>query len=670
MKIFRKLLAAIASGTVLVTMLAAPAFSGEWSGDDDQHSGTNKEGRWQTVYPTSSQTAFERYERALYWSNNAENFLREYRGMSPAQIQVCKDAEFIWFWGYEDGKHIAPNGNTHKTRLPTQATSKWGRAASSSEWNAWLTYGTKLFPQWHQGRMSIICASDSWLEREVTEREYEYRTVDAGRIDLKGAVSLQTSIAPGIGFSNEFGEHALQTQSLTDRTPYGKLYDEIKAGKHDSKSHAQLKNMIQTAISQSDPNGQKPASLWAELSAQNRAAMAEGGILNVTERHMTAPVELSKSQRQRRYRDITYRVKPDGSKTVKNRSKWSSWRDHGAEREHMRPLAESSMRTHAFFQMLSVRCNVDGFRGLNQSVNGFEVSSDTDYETTMVGFTPTQKTSSPTPMLGNSGHSSPVLAATGKLDFYTAECDFTCKPPTQSEDEIDTENTILLGSSGESNSLAFVRDNQPRSIKVPVGVPEIEGTNVTAVSPVQTIVERWGDSTPNVRGGGGRFTMNAVNSDGNKTKLFTGNDNLQVHNDRKLETGSNAEVSILNDVFSEFTVQADWASNPDRPTVLRTGHVYEANVETGVPSYLRTGGSNRSVTNTRTSHVVTEDSTIYSRCMTQFGNGERSYSSSDLVEHTGSGKEYSPLKFDFSEKAPEDYSDLLVIDFLRNVSDR
>jgi hypothetical protein len=668
MKIFKKLLAAIASGTVLVTMLTAPAFGGEWSGDDDQHSGTNREGRWQTVYPTASQTAFERYERALYWSNNAEHFLREYRGMSPAQVQICKDAEFIWFWGYEDGKHIAPNGNTNNTRLPTRATSPWGRAASSSEWNAWMTYGTKLYPQWHQGRMSIICASDSWLESEVTEREYEYRTQEVDRIDLEGVVTLHTSIEPGIGFSNEFGEHALQAQSLTDRTAYGKLYDEIKAGKHDDKSHAQLKNMIQTAISQSDPKGQTPASLWAELSDANRASMAEGGVLNVTERHMKAPVELSKSQRQRRYRNITYRVKPDGSKTVKNRSSWSSWRDYGAEREHMRPLEESSIRTHAFFQMLSVRCNVDDFRALTQTINGFEVSPDTDYETTMVGFSPTQKTSSPTPILGNASHSNSAIAATGTVNFFTAECDLSCKPSTPSEDE--TEDSVLLGSHGESNSLAFVRDNQPKSITVPVAVPETTGTNIASVTPVQTVVERWGDSTPNVRGGGSRFTMNAVSSDGDKTRLFTGNDNLRVHNDRRLSPGSNAGVSILDDVFSEFTVQADWASLKDRPVVLRTGHVYEADVQTGVPSYLRTGGSNRTVTNTRTSHVVVEDSTVHSRCMTQFGNGDRSYSSSDLVERTGSGKEYSALEFDFSEKAPEDYADLLVIDFLRNVSER
>ncbi|WP_156837346.1 hypothetical protein [Nesterenkonia alba] len=135
--------------------------------------------------------------------------------MSEGMIQICRNADFLWYWGHYPAQngltHMDANFNTNNTPLPTEASSSLGRAANSEEWDAWMNTGRHRFgTAWQDGRMDMICASNAWLNREITVTESETREQDRS-IQRTGVAYLSADIAPGIDFSGDIGDVARQT---------------------------------------------------------------------------------------------------------------------------------------------------------------------------------------------------------------------------------------------------------------------------------------------------------------------------------------------------------------------------------------------------------------------------------------------------------------------------
>lgn len=681
------LLAGAAIGVFMAVGLSAPAHaSGDWGGSEGEVGGNMPSGQWHTIYPGNGQSAWERYSSrvASAYTSNPASFLRDYRNMNEGMIQICRNADFIWWWGYDPSiqglTHLAANGNTHNTSLPTQASNRNGRAANSEEWTAWLQTGQTFFnyngsTSWQQGRMDMICANDSWMSREVTVPETENRVQDVDPIERTGVAFMSSNISPGINFSGDIGDTSLEHQNLTNRTPYGEIVQEVANGEWDSRSHSALLTAVDRALDESDPfASSSPASVNTALTSRNQRALSEGGVLNVTESHRMQPIELERSQDQRRSREVTYRCGPGESPSAGecdriSATPWSSWANVGDLNEDgARAGNLESFRSHGAFQILGVRCNAEDFNLLANEVDGLETySGGTGQNFSGGAYTPTQNLSngsSPRWTFGNPNHSNEVLAATGTLNFYTRECNTQCLMDdveaisiNSAEDGRSVNDVIgdVRGSDGytantERNDLidfgeglGLLANNNETYFDFTVPNVRQNGGIVDA-TPVQTVVERWDGGSLGVTQENGTFAMRAYSNNGaDNTRLFRGDDDIRIRNDGSFTAGHNSTVSVLDGIHNVFGVQGNWATDSDAPEVVNVSYVYEIDLRTSTPTAVRTGGaSGASGTYGRVSGNSVHTNTIYSRCFT---DGARSISSVGLPNNRSesevTGAEYS-----------------------------
>lgn len=471
-------------------------------------------------------------------------------------------------------------------------------------------------------------------------------------------------------------------------------------------------------------NGSAP---WVRLTEQNQIAFAEGGVLNVMQREQRGQIRIpaveQTSERTRDRREVWlvyedgrqershYEIRNPSTRQWEERSStsnfgWSEW-----SRSYTMgnvTTSRESYRASDFFQMLSVKCNVEDFERLLEEVDGTvskEYIADSagtdryrnDPQFSGIIYTDTQNLRngrSPSRGLGaGSGNMS------NDIEFYTKECNFQCEYASSENPthRIDGSNPGSFAdavganpTSGERfgyrsggatlNELTFVSNNESNPMELRATQPRASSSiSLTGFSnngvPTRTIVSRWSEGTPGVTTDDGTFTMRAFDDNGDAAgndrthgRLFRGNDNITLRHDQgSPRAASSSTVEILDGAYNKFDVRGNWASTSDRPETISVAWGYEANIQSVFNHWVRPGGGNEMRTRGSGGNTVTTGN--YGRCHAEFRNGDFALNE-HLNETTGVGVDYESIQDDLGISSDSNHSNNLILRFTNQVAER
>lgn len=659
---------------------------------------------WHTVGTTSNKTAFQRLFEDGYrghWGRTQQahmRFLRNFHNMTTSEINICRQSNYIWYFGNGRGAHMAGTGGNSGRWNPLSAGSRQygiSRGNVNTQWQEFRSY--EGFGSIWGGTTTIICPApgeNPWADSYETEirRETQTRTRgDSNERTFSSVAMKQVDIAPGIGFSGRFGEHTLHNQTSVEYTPFGELWQEIRRGEHNNTSRSSLIRQIERAIERTESSGSSTSSPWLMLSQQNQNAFAEGGVLNVTERERRAQIRLpSTSTTERRVGTYEVRTYSDGT-VERDRTNWGNWESVSTSNPNPRGNNVQSFRNPSFFQMISVTCNPEQFESIVAGKRGVEIieSNRNDSEYSAVAYSRSRNSIPSAPDFGRGSGN-----ATNNINFYTKECPLQCVDNGDShvvdgsdqgsfDDGLDGSigrdgdgERFGPGANGGSdqNSLTFGRDNRPHPLELQVPTPSTSSSSVNSVGndgrPVRTVVTRSSEGTPGVDpSAGGVFTMEPVNDRGavGDSMFRSSGNNPNMRNDRPASTRANSDtVEVLEGAYNKFNVKSDWASEEENPEVLNVGWSFEVETQSRFHNWVRPGADSG---NRVRGGATPETRTTYGRCQAEFSDAGNFDLQSHLNDNTGANVRYTAPQ-NTSVGPGRDRSNNLALDFTRQVGER
>lgn len=692
--------------------------AGAGSGDSGGGGGWGAITRWnyvntwqQLVDSTYMLSNMRNHEPSLPNKEAAADYFVESSSGGRGLLNMCKGPNLvrIYYLGASGGIPIKPNTAT--------GTFRWTNPAGGDPVDQ---YAGSL-----NGRgVYVICVIDPVESRTHTEYDYRDRT---GQNEVSftsdyawsTAVTAELNTAAGvdpIGVNNLHDQDAVTVQS-----DFGRQYDDVTGGNGNYNSKV---TAIQNAISAD--NSKEHATVT--LDAQNRAGLAEGGVLSVSEMTRRATITLSQSWSETRSRSVTCNYNRGSSTPLPGTCSygdWSSWTEDAGSRSHSVQKQMETQPNTGFFQLLSVHCNPTELNALTTRLTAlggtYEIVSQatnvTGQTTTVLRTQHYDDRSQALNLRRILGADSSSLSAevrrTGQLGFYDKECDAQCISNPIGSGASSTNgatsnvgittnsiaNEALLGGAelvkgsdrANANYFEIFRNNDSNRINVNVWYPnpanqelkygstfpnQAGSGNVTipAAAPVSTTVTRWAEGTPGTvtTDAGGLFGINAVRGS-TTTPLFTSNTgNPSTQTNFGTNTYQSPNSATLAGFYRTFDVRSTWASEKDRPQILNIKWEYRPTVWTRFPSSLGFTAHNNSAQLVATT-PVTVDQAIDVRCYAQFGTNDRNLGlGSRVAASTGSGTTNN-LDRGLVETPSGDNSWVtpsnLVIKFVRGVSE-
>lgn len=464
------------------------------------------------------------------------------------------------------------------------------------------------------------------------------------------------------------------------------------------------KNTIKTKLENAiKKDKDTPKNLTINMTNTNQKAFADGGVVNVIKNQQTRKINLSdnrtgeinftncskgkKTEAQKKANEL---FKKDNMTigeinaaitTIKTTYGCSASNPTGKTTLTMTSPDPKTAKPVAFWQMISVHCNKEGFEKLYNSVDGATIIDTGDVSKGISAVMHSkQYEKAPSKLdFGAAGTES------GNVAFYDKECPFECTadPTTASASKNGAKNNVvnnigakfttteisnLYGAKSggvNGNLLTFFRDNVEKVIDVDLWYPVAGGNgvvNYNGKKAVTTTITRSADGTPSLTGAeGGKFTMNAI-SGSTKTQLFTGSGNPKTQKNWNTATDSTSVSEILKGQYTKFDVAASWASEAGKPQVLNFKWEFNPPVSTVIPATSIGFNANNSK-NVGTTKTVSRN--IEGKCYANFGT-EKSNNTVDLFqEATGTGTTNTLDVGPIGNNKGSDVSTNLIINFVR-----
>jgi len=561
--------AAVGIGLILALTgaTAAQAYSGGAGAGSGGGGGGG--GSWGAITRWNYVDTWSQLENAKYMvSNNgsADQYVRSSSG-GQALLDICKGPNLvrIYYLGADGGIPIKPSSGT--------GVFPWTNPAGGDGPDQWAAS--------QNGRgVYVICVADA-TER-ITKTETESRALENSET-VTGAYSWSTAVNPEVVDSSGkdlIGVDNLNPQSTSKTTNFGKLFDSIAtSGSGDFRGKlAQFRDAI------SKDAGESHSSL--DLNESNKAGLAEGGVLSVSEFTRNATAVLKQSWRETRTRTATcdYVAGSNGTTLADpancEYSPWSDFVEDSGSRNHAITKNMGTQANTGFWQIVSVHCNPDeltaalaayGREGVDYSIVSQTVTDNAITTVLWTSKVSQRPTANGAKLFGVA--TSPVtdaaLRRTGEVGFYDKECSTQCTTSSDGELGASTLNGGLINITSESNApqegalggaksgdtisnyFEMFRDNEQRTIIINGAYPQLSSGALDRhiQAPISTTVTLWHDgtlpanqtlnvaegqagypstgSTPDTSPAGGQLSVWAVadargGGTATRTQLFTG----------------------------------------------------------------------------------------------------------------------------------------------------
>lgn len=410
-----------------------------------------------------------------------------------------------------------------------------------------------------------------------------------------------------VGGKDPIGKNNLHAQAGTAKiTNFGKLYDSINLKLKDPTfkwtpaTIANYRNQLAAAVAKDKAAG----CTSVQLDAANKAGMAEGGVLNLYQQSQLATIKLNTSTTLTTVKVCNYVQKWNSTTNAYDPATSTCTTTQSSTTSGAGSIAQDTLKNTAFWQLLSVHCNLTQLKALLAATPGASTiaTGDSTQGTSAMVQSPIYKVQPQMLDFGDQWNSNKAKAASGKLAFYNKECPVDCTPDKKnagastanggkSNVNGTTVSKVNKGKYGavsggvNTNKFEFFRDNTAHQLNVDVWFPRSTGVvSYNGAAPLSTTVTRWAQGTPSIDGtSGGTFKMSTTNG---KTNLFTDNVAAKPNKNWDVQTWNNpTSVSMLG-LERSFTVQADWASDANRPQVLNFKWEYAPTVSTQLPATL------------------------------------------------------------------------------------
>lgn len=524
------------------------------------------------------------------------------------------------------------------------------------------------------------------------------------------------------GKADPIGDVNLNNQSSTFRTHYGRVWDEYKAastapGANTRDLVGEFKDRFTRAKALDAQADAGRAQV--ELNEGNRAGLAEGGILNVSEHGRMARASVSTQSRSYevwrcgfvRYSQTGWQS-ANGCGRVTGTMNWNNlpadsiwnlptsakWSNRGSVNPNpsnatswtayasvINPSTETQ-KNFGFWQIISAHCNEAGLTALKAALGGDLTKLDSgDGTTNISGLYRTKhyaERPSVLPLGQNHSSLSSAQRDTAKLGFYDKECPFDCTASSSSSAGASAVNGAInnVGNSGtktpkglfgaksndnfNGNYFELFRDNTERTIRPDVWYPtNTKGVSYSGEAPKTTLITRWSGGTPKL---GTEFNA-YVGTGSSKKSIFDVENTTAQPNQKNWDAAGEFKRSTAfqsKGLVSDVTVQSTWASDVNKPQALQFAWEYAPSVTSKVPSTLGFAQGN----NVSLGGSVNRATTVDGRCWGEFGTTAQAGlndNKTKLRANTGTGTTtaFSTNNGDFNNR------NNLVMNFIRGTSE-
>lgn len=695
-KVMVSAVALAASITVVAPTAAFAADGGDTGGGTGGGSsgGSQRGAQWASIAYAKPGKAYDKFiDKAGYRKSHTDKQIKKRVG----DINICKRSNVIWYIKSESNWTFNYDGATHGKRWNGSGTienpkTKYNRGPTDAEVRAF-----KIWDKEENGKIvnkkpgyTIIC-SGAFAMPDKTRKTTSKKSDTKGKKPYTATepYSFSTEIKPqsiGKNGSDPIGgkKNQLETQkSKTKMTNYGNLIKELKKTKGKGLKPADVKKKVKAALDKD----KKLDHMQLDLSPNNKAGMAEGGILNVYENSMKATVTAREF------------VTTSTTTTCIYTQKWNMKKGkYDKETKKCSDKKEKTSKTSVstnpptqgpggFWQMLAVHCNKVEFDALAKAIGEDRIVQQGDSAKGIAAMIHTKKYAQQPSKdkldFGSESNPNKAKAATGKIGFFDKECPFDCTPSLDTKDGASDKNgaTKNVESTGKvtkdgkygatsekhtNNFFEFFRDNEEKSVSVDVWYPK-SNSNVkySGAAPLSTTIVRDPNGTPGVSGTeGGKFTMKTKSG----KELFK--KDAETTNQKNWENGkefSNSNATLLKGLHREFLVKATWASDTGKPQVINTKWEYKADVSSNILANEVGFGVKGAQEKGKTAKVSTP---IEGKCYSNFGTQDQFDTTELFHKNTGtdSTNELDKNIIEKSEK-PSEKKTNLVFNFVRSTTE-
>lgn len=620
---------------------------------------------WASVSSAGGVSAYTKFIQTNGWSQwFAESQVQQRVG----NLGVCQNSDVIWFlmgpqvWAYNFQGYPSWYSSPVIAGTIENPRSLWGPGPTAAQYQHFISWddGIGGHRRWNSGAWNspvytIVCSYATWRDPiSRTESSSSIRSSSQTETFTKPyswSTEVKRQELAGDGGKDPIGADNLHDQAESQKSAFGAFWDKVNSSP--PMSPTALKNGVNTAIAQDASSNHAVV----DLDAQNKAGMAEGGILNFNENTQYATVSATEVTNITTVTNCTYvRNWNSGAGAYNPETKSCSSYDQAPQVIRTSSATKGTLENTGFWQMLSVHCNLDEFKALLASDSSLKEIQTPNISNKMSGVVVTKKYDSqpasarsldfaPTavPMKGVA-MPDPAKVRTGQIGFYDKECPFDCTNSKATADGASANNgaTTNVGAPGavsnkvNSNSFEFFRDNAPKDIAVDTWYPiSNNGVSYKGDAPLTTTVTRDVNGTPSLDGsGGGKFAMKS-SKDG--TTLFTGTATA-VNTQKNWDTSkfSGPMATILNGLHNKFTVQSTWASDAGKPQAFNFKWEYAPNVSSGIPLTGVGFGPNSTQ---QTGKIGLVSGPIQGKCYTYFGTPANPDMTALFGSNTGTGTE-------------------------------
>lgn len=651
--------ALLAIGLVSGSVTAASATTGGGTGGGGS-TGQQSGFYWASVSSSSAGTAYNQF---LSKTGLTRSFAESQVSQRVGNTSVCQNSDVIWFlmgpqiWAYNFQGY--PTWYTHwmfrgSIQYPT---SLYGPGPTAAQYQHFIDWdngigGKRRFNQGMNGSYgyTIVC---SYATYRPTTTRYSYPTPRVVSTPTEAKFtepySWTTEITrqplAGDGGKDPIGANNLHNQLVDKKSNFGLLWDSLQNSS--TRTPQQLKDAVNTALDKD----KTLAHGTTALDDDNKAGMAEGGVLNVKEQTLYATVQTNE------VKTVTTPIRCVHTATWNSglgryNAETTSCSDMPSSTTYTRSTTKTTgtQQNTGFWQMLAVHCNQAEFNALLASDSSLQKITTPDSTNAISGSVITKNYGTQPAKLdfGDSTNTNAAKAKTGKLAFFDKECPFDCTPDaTSSGASTNNGATGNVGSAGSvlpalfgatsngsnTNAFEFFRDNAAKNVKVDTWYPKaVNGVTYGGEAPITTTITRDPNGTPSLTGSsGGKFTMNSAKGDA----LFTGSStNVATQKNWDSSTYSGSNATILKGLHNSFNLKATWASDAGKPHAFNFKWEYAPTVTTTVPlSSIGFGALSTQNSGTKGAAATT----IEGKCYSWFGTTTSSSTVAEFGANTGTG---------------------------------
>lgn len=643
-KIFTTAILAIGlvSGSAVVASADATGGGTGGGGSTGQQNGFY----WASVSSSSAGTAYNQFISKAGWSRATTE--REVT-TRVGNISVCQNSDVIWFlmgpqvWAYNFQGYPTWPSNPITAGTIQSPRSLYGPLPTAAQYQHFIDWdnGVGQMRRDNPGvngsfGYTVICSYATYrpkVQRFTVETFTSAPTVVPTTFDEPYSwiteITRQPITGGPAGKNDPIGTDNLHNQPLVvQKTNFGLFWDSVNASSSNAATTMtaqQLKDGANAALNKDKTLAHGSTA----LDAENKAGMAEGGVLNVKEQTKKAKITVNESSVTTTTKRCTF------EKT------WNSyWGAYNAETSSCTSSGSttitrtaskntSTQQNTGFWQMLAVHCNKAEFDALLASDPSLKKITTPDPTNGISGSVITKNyVTQPAKLdFGDSSNTVAAKAKTGNLAFFDKECPFDCTPSNSVPTPGASSGSI------NSNALEFFRDNAAKKVTVDTWAPKTgNGVAYDGSPALTTTVTRDTAGTPSLDGSsGGKFIMKSTKGD----TLFTGSaTTVPTQKNWDKSTFSGPMATILNGQHNSFNLQASWASDAGKPQAFNFKWEYAPTVTTTTPVSGIGFGAGSVQASGSTGNLAT---TVEGKCYTFFGVATGQSTVAEFGANTGTG---------------------------------